>query len=129
MPIDAPFPFDGYRMYGPRIHQGRRIVHLVRIGNSNDRTTLAYAKYLMSIHLKRWLDSHEQVDHINYDKLDDRIENFQILTSGPHSTKHSRGSKQKEWICEFCDMKFIRRDDGKIKRFCSYTCLYDSMRK
>jgi len=130
MPIDAPYPFDGYRMYGPRIHQGRRIVYLVRKGDSSDRTTLAYAKYLMSIHLGRWLDSYEHVDHVNDNSLDDRLENYQVLTYGPHSTKHSKGGlKRKRYECEYCHEIFVERDDGKNRRFCSHDCLYASMRK
>lgn len=122
----APFPFNGYTVYGPSIHQGRRIVYLVR--ERHDRVTLAYAKYLMSIHVGRWLTREEKVHHKNEDKLDDRIENYEIVTDAQHGARHTKGMKMADYICGFCGDEFTRRDDGKPHKHCSRECHYNSMR-
>lgn len=42
---------------------------------------------MMSVHLGRQLERWEQVDHVNGDHTDDRIENFQILTVADNNRK------------------------------------------
>jgi hypothetical protein len=73
--------FDGmivYKQWHKKI--GRWCAYLYN-PNTKERTTMAWAKYLMCLHLGRMLDPNtETVDHINDDKTDDRIENLQLLT-------------------------------------------------
>lgn len=56
---------------------GRKMILLV--GDSN-RLTTAYARYLMSVKLGRFLEKDETVDHIDDDHTNDSIENLQILS-------------------------------------------------
>lgn len=49
-------------------------------------TSTAYARYLMSVKLKRYLHDDEEVDHIYNDFTNDSIDNLQIL-SGSENTK------------------------------------------
>lgn len=76
----AEYPYNNYWLY-IILHknENRYMANLIHKTNKT-RTTLAYAKYLMSVHLKRILDRIEQVDHIDDDKLNDKLENFQILS-------------------------------------------------
>lgn len=46
------------------------------------------ARVLMEEHLGRDLERWEHVHHINGDKLDDRLENLQVLTAWEHSQLH-----------------------------------------
>lgn len=48
---------------------------------------------IMENHLGRKLEKNEVVHHINRDKLDNRIENLQVMTNGEHSTLHHKGFK------------------------------------
>ena len=40
---------------------------------------MSYAKYLYTSHYKCDVAKGDQVDHINGDKMDDRIENLQVV--------------------------------------------------
>lgn len=43
-------------------------------------TSMSYAKYLYTSHYKCDIPKGEQIDHINDDKMDDRIENLQKVS-------------------------------------------------
>ena len=54
-------------------------------------------RVIMEEHLGRKLSKEECVHHINEDKLDNRIENLQVLSRGEHTTihnPHNRGSRK-----------------------------------
>ena len=84
----------------------------------------------MSVHLKRWLTKDEHVDHINDDKSDDRIENYQILTLTENNQKQAAlvGCKVVEYKCAVCDNKFVVKRKyshyviGEKSMTCSRSC-------
>lgn len=94
--------------------------------NSNkDRTTISYARYLMSVHIGRYLTDEEEVDHINSDCSDDRIENLQLLDTKIHRKKtsgeRSTGRSMVRLRCPACHRDFdretrnVRRDRNNYK--------------
>lgn len=118
----AQYPFDEYKLY-IIFHKkmGRRMAVLFK--NHKDRTTISYARYLMSVHLGRKLEKEEHVDHINNDKLDDRIENFQLLTVSENSRKSCalRRAKIVDITCRICG-KIFSFDMRNIKFRPNPTC-------
>lgn len=87
----------------------------------------------MSLHIGRKLSKEEQVDHINENKSDDRLENLQVLTRKQNNSKHVKSTgKTAKWrylLCPVCGSCFSRRShriDGKIKQgkvpCCSRQC-------
>lgn len=55
---------------------------------SNKSDEIAEHRYVMEEYLGRKLDSSEIVHHINYNKLDNRIENLQIVSRSEHPKIH-----------------------------------------
>lgn len=128
----APAPFDGYIVYGPVFHkgEGRRFVFLVKEGNKSDRTTLAYARYLMCIELGRVLNREEEVDHKDNNKLNDVLTNLQLLTRPQNIKKSAKPLTMVKLVCDFCGTSFERRlgQDAATKKykhtFCKMECKY-----
>ena len=105
---------------------------IVNIQEGSNRRNMAYARFLMQEHLGRRLDPlTEHVDHENEDKLDDRIENLQILTPG-ENTQKSRGKVTwLEFTCPECEgpgiqnLRHVRSNRKRKDRpgpFCSRRC-------
>lgn len=115
-------------VYGPyQRKDGRR--HVIHWENGKRRTQ-SYPRYMMEQHLGRKLEDWEEVDHINGDHTDDRIENFQLLTK-PENIKKS--AKKAEWglyICPICEVDFLasvavvrgNKKQGKRGPYCSKRC-------
>lgn len=124
-------PYEHYIVYGPSLSksESRRVVVLVD-KETKKKTSTSYARYLMSTHIGRMLTKEEKVDHINNDKLDDRIENFQILTHSENLRKSTNGQKFVQYPCARCGaIKTVRKglDYGYLKRgyaYCSRICSY-----
>lgn len=107
--INIEFPFTTVYDSAYKVtSQGRNTVVLYSTV-TKERTSISYAKYLMSVHLKRWLTNDEHVDHINNDKSDDRIENYQILTLAENNKKQASviGCQVVEYKCAICGNKFV----------------------
>ena len=63
---------------------GRRLIMV----KSEKGGYMYYSRWLMEKHLGRELTFDEVVHHINGDKLDDRIENLEVLTRAEHMEVH-----------------------------------------
>lgn len=99
--------FEDYKIYGP-YGKHRKIVALV---SPDHRTTMSYARYLMTLHLGRELTADEEVDHIDDDYTNDIIENLQILTPDQNREKQNRLRLERSLItltCPQCDKEFTR---------------------
>lgn len=87
----------------------------------------------MSTHLGRILEKDEQVDHINNDKTDDRIENLQILSPKDNVDKYNASTKGKRYMllkCPSCGSTFEKEYHNTFERVgskfhcCSRKCLH-----
>lgn len=96
--------------------------------NSNtERTTTAFARYLMSVKLGRYLTEDEEADHIDNDATNDLIENLQVLSVEEHKAKTKsfiEGRTFKTCVCSYCGIEFERevRQIKSDKTLCSRSC-------
>lgn len=70
-------------------------------------TSMSYAKYLYTSHYKCSVAKGDQVDHINGDKMDDRIENLQVISQRYNNVKNRRHREMVELICPICGETFL----------------------
>lgn len=135
--VPAEYPFTGYLMsefYNEK--EGRYYVGLYPSDKNSELrpTTRSRARYMMSVHLGRLLEPYEQVDHKNGDSLDDRIDNFQILTVGDNNRKYREQSGTKavlvDLVCPICGAEFqiaernyrFHTKRGRTEFSCSRKC-------
>ncbi len=92
-----------------------------------DKYVLEHRKIIEN-HLGRTLTSKEQVHHINKDRSDNRLENFQLMLINDHSSLHHPGRDNSTWItvnCLYCGKEFDRRIKEHNRHphpFCSRDC-------
>ncbi len=94
----------------------------------------------MELHLGRALEYWEQVDHINDDPSDDRIDNFQILSQAENNLKYitnsGRTAPMYEFVCPMCEevvskrLSVVRHNQKQNKSgpYCSKSCAGRSSR-
>ena len=82
-------------------------------------------RVVMENHLNRLLGDDEVVHHINHDKLDNRIENLQVMLNTEHVRLHkSTGRTTVNMKCPWCGSLFSRekRQTHLVKTKSKYTC-------
>lgn len=83
----------------------RRVATLRK--SNGEMTSMSYAKYLYTSYYKKDLDTSLHVDHINGDKMDDRIENLQAI-SGEYNRKKDHLRKEMVVLeCPVCKEEFL----------------------
>jgi hypothetical protein len=133
MTKEASHPFTGYKLYVVFHNKMKR--RMACLVSKKDRTTISYARYLMSVHLGRKLTPFETVDHIDGNKLNDSLENLQILSNADNVRKSAKGRMMVTMICPVCSSYFTkeRRQTHIIKggspSCCSRNCKYEKQKK
>ena len=129
MVINLEEPYSSlYRKGYLRISKdGRKRIDLVN--NSKDRTTISYARYIMSVSLGCVLSKDYEVDHIDRDKTNDDISNLQVLSVEEHRQKTTKemttGRNLLKLICPQCNVEFTREaylvnvENPKCSRKCN----------
>jgi hypothetical protein len=125
--------YEDFKVYGPYLRKDGRM-HVCLKSKEGTRKTVSYPKYLMEMHLERYLGLNETVDHIDRDFTNNSIGNLQILAREDHSRLDAKRSKDIQLNCEHCGNKFIlsggeairdsvqNRKRGKRGPFCSRSC-------
>lgn len=96
----------GYCIVYIAINKEPRRVATLRKPNGK-MTSMAYAKYLYTSHYKCDVAEGDQVDHINGDKMDDRIENLQVISKFYNSIKDKAKKEMIVCDCPVCGTKFL----------------------
>lgn len=69
--------------------------------------SMSYAKYLYTSYYKCDVPKGEQIDHINGDRMDDRIENLQKVSKEYNLLKDKKGKTMIELTCPVCGKQFL----------------------
>ena len=95
--LQSPFSELWKTAYLTKDSSGRMLVLL--FNNKASRSTISYAKYLMSCKLNRVLNSDELVVHDNLDVTDDSPSNLKLTTKSEHSARVNVAKKSKDLKC------------------------------
>lgn len=68
---------------------------------------MSYAKYLYTSHYECDVANGDEVDHINGNKMDDRIENLQVISKRNNIHKSHTRKEFVELTCPVCGRKFL----------------------
>lgn len=131
----AKKPYKGYKLYKV-YHKKEERYYAVLFKTNNDRTTVAWAKYLAEIKVGRKLGRDWHVHHKDENRINDTPGNLKICSPKVHSKEHKFTHK---WLvkarCAFCRDKFCRVFRGIRSKFgerkfyyCSKDCGYKGQR-
>ena len=89
------------------VNKEPRRVATLRNYTTKTSYTMSYAKYLYTSFYKCDISYGDEIDHINGDKMDDRIENLQIISQKYNRVKDHKHKEMVELICPICGNKFL----------------------
>lgn len=125
MKIQLEYPYTLKWKHGYLVTNKENRQMIILYNHPKDRTTTAYARYLLSCKEKRFLNPNEQADHIDEDKTNDIIENLQILSQKEnHHKKFKVGQTMVKFICPVCNTNFelTARHSHRENPTCSRKC-------
>ena len=111
MIIELKYPYSRDWKNGYLVVNGENRRTVILYNSKSERSSTAYARYLMSVKLGRYLLESEQVDHIDEDKTNDDLDNLQLLSMHENVVKQnkSRGRSMVRYMCPVCNAEFSRR--------------------
>ena len=138
MQIVLQEPFISRWRNGYLVSDNENRKRVILYNSEEDRWGVTYARYLMCVKLGYILPTELEVDHINDDKTDDRIENLQILTAEQNRLKQWYHYVMHQQVCygfhcACCETPFILTEaevNERIKTsktglaFCSHSCAH-----
>lgn len=104
--ISEYYKKKGYNTLYVLINKEPRRVAILR-KSKKDSITISYAKYLYTSHYECDIPDGDQVDHINGDKMDDIIENLQVISSKYNAVKDKRHKEMLLMKCPVCGNEFL----------------------
>lgn len=115
--------YTGKKVYGPYTRKdGRQIVILKTPGPHQDHMTVSYPKYLVEVAIGRYLESDEQIDHIDGDFLNNDLSNLRIVKQSEHARSHVPERTSTSYICPICGSTYIVTVNSGYRKTCSRHC-------
>lgn len=74
---------------------------------SGEMHSMSYAKYLYTSYYEIDILEGDQIDHINGDKMDDRIENLQVISGTYNRQKDHKHKEMVILTCPVCEEEFL----------------------
>ncbi len=89
MKLELEEPFKSRWQRGYLVTNSENRKNVVLYNSEADRSSISYARYLLSVKHGRFLTSNEEVDHIDDDKTNDDFSNLQLLTQEQNRIKEN----------------------------------------
>lgn len=132
--LEEPFKSKwrkGYKLFDNGLNRFKVVLY----NSENDILNISYARYLMGVFLGYEVPDHLEVDHINNNSLDDRIENFQLLTPEQNRLKQEwwYSAMIVQWTiipCSYCQgLMYITLSDLNNRTTDNICCSVSCARK
>jgi hypothetical protein len=105
------------RILGPYLNEVKQRREVVIYFSKDEQFTLHLSRFKMQEHLGRLLESHEEVDHIDDNKLNDELSNLQVLKSTEnHNKTHRKYEDYIVMICYQCESPFVMSAQQQMRR-------------
>lgn len=105
--VSEYYKSKGYSTVYITTNKEPRRVATLRMPNGK-MTSMSYAKYIYTSHHKVDVDgSYYHVDHINGNKLDDSIENLQVISGRYNMQKDHPRKEMVILVCPVCKTEFL----------------------
>ena len=124
--------YENCKLYGPYNNSVDGRLRCIVVFPNGKKTTLSYPKYLMEVHLGRYLDTDETVDHIDGNFLNNDISNLRVIDRKQHAIEDAVRNKDITVKCKYCGKEFTikgatlhdrnRKDRSQSGYFCSRQC-------
>lgn len=105
-PITEYYKNKGFDVVYINVNKEPRRVATLR-KRDGTMVSMSYAKYLYTSYYKCDINKNFHVDHINGNKMDDRIENLQILSIKENIQKDHKQKEMLLLVCPVCGKQFL----------------------
>lgn len=114
----AKLPYEGYFLY--RVFDKKQERYLAVLFSTSHRTTIAYAKYVLEVHLGRKLNHNCEAHHKDENFANDSIDNLEELERGEHVKRHAKGQTMVSGVCLYCESPFVRpKRNAREMKYCT----------
>lgn len=124
--------YENCKVYGPYEYDGGRLLVCI-IKPDGSRISISYPRYLMELHLNRYLNADETVDHIDRNYRNNQLDNFRIVSLAKNASDDALRLVPQLFNCQVCLKDFMlegkklsnafanqfRRNDGP---YCGRSC-------
>ena len=124
--------YENCKFYGPYASKKDNRLRCVLIYPNGRKQTLSYPKYLMEVHLNKYLEENDTIDHIDGNFLNNEINNLRVIKRKQHCYEDAVRNRDMIAICNYCGKEFIisgnklhnrnRYDRKQSGYFCSKQC-------
>lgn len=100
-------PYSACWTSKPYLRKDGRMLVSIKYG-SRRKTSVSYPKFLVEVHLGKYLTDAETVHHKDGNFSNNALSNLEVLKRDKHAQVHARMPDTKELYCAHCGEKFLR---------------------